>query len=100
MDPTELNRQGNDAGTQYRSVAFYKTAKEKQILDAEIKRLTDAKKYNGKIVTQVLPYANFYAAEAYHQEYILNHPGNSYVQMVSIPDYLSFRKNFKGNFKN
>jgi peptide-methionine (S)-S-oxide reductase len=99
MDPTELNRQGNDAGTQYRSVAFYNNAKEKQVIDAEIKRITDSKKYSGKIVTQVLPYTNFYEAEDYHQEYIVNHPQNSYVQMVSIPDYLAFRKAFKGNFK-
>jgi peptide-methionine (S)-S-oxide reductase len=100
QDPTQLNRQGNDVGTQYRSVAFYQTAKEKQLIDAEIKRLTDTKKYDHKIVTQVLPYSNFYAAEAYHQEYILNHPGNPYVQAVSMPDYMAFRKKFKGNFKN
>ena len=100
MDPTELNRQGNDEGTQYRSVAFYRNEKEKQIIEAEIKRLTDAKKYSHKIVTEVLPYKNFYAAEGYHQEYIYHHPDNPYVQNVSIPDYLEFRKTFKGNFKN
>ena len=100
MDPTELNRQGNDEGTQYRSIAFYRNEKEKQIIEAEIKRLTDAKKYNHKIVTQVQPYKFFYTAEEYHQEYIFHHPENGYVQMVSIPDYLKFRKEFKGNFKN
>jgi peptide-methionine (S)-S-oxide reductase len=99
MDPTELNRQGNDAGTQYRSVAFYSNANEKHVIDAEIKRITDSKKYSGKIVTQVLPYKNFYEAEDYHQEYISHNPGNGYVQMVSIPDYLAFRKTFRGNFK-
>ena len=99
MDPTELNRQGNDAGTQYRSVAFYNNIKEKQVIDAEIKRINDSKKYSSKIVTQVLPYQNFYEAEDYHQEYIFHHPGNGYVQMVSIPDYLAFRKAFKGDFK-
>jgi peptide-methionine (S)-S-oxide reductase len=99
MDPTELNRQGNDAGTQYRSVAFYNNQKEKQIVEAEIKRITDSKKYSSKIVTQVLPYRNFYEAEGYHQEYIAHNPGNGYVQAVSIPDYLAFRKTFKGNFK-
>ena len=99
MDPTELNRQGNDAGTQYRSVAFYNNQKEKQIVEAEIKRITDSKKYNSKIVTQVLPYQNFYEAEVYHQEYIAHNPGNGYVQVVSIPDYLAFRKTFMGNFK-
>jgi len=100
QDPTELNRQGNDVGTQYRSVAFYKSEKERQIINAAIKGLTDSKKYTHKIVTQVLPYTNFYQAEAYHQEYISQHPENGYVQNVSIPDYLKFRKEFKGNFKN
>jgi peptide-methionine (S)-S-oxide reductase len=99
MDPTELNRQGNDIGTQYRSVVFYKNDKEKQVIEAEIKRLTDTKKYNHKIVTQVLPFKIFYAAEDYHQEYISRHPENGYVQAVSIPDYLECRKQFKGNFK-
>ena len=100
QDPTQLNRQGNDVGTQYRSVVFYRTTKEKEIIDAEIKRLTDLKKYSSKIVTQVLPYKNFYSAEAYHQEYISNHPENPYVQAVSIPDFLRFKKEFKGNFKS
>ena len=99
MDPTELNRQGNDEGTQYRSVVFYRNDREKQVIEAEIKKITDAKKYSHKIVTQVEPYKNFYAAEDYHQEYIYHHPDNPYVQNVSIPDYLAFRKEFKGNFK-
>ena len=99
-DPTEVNRQGNDVGTQYRSIAFYRNEKEKQIIEAEIKRLTDEKKYSGKIVTEVKPYTKFYPAEDYHQEYILHHPDNPYVQNVSIPDYERFRNSFKGNFKS
>ncbi|MEI9957406.1 MAG: peptide-methionine (S)-S-oxide reductase MsrA [Ferruginibacter sp.] len=99
VDPTELNRQGNDEGTQYRSVIFYRNDKEKQIVDAAIKKITDSKKYRSKIVTQVVPFKIFYAAEDYHQEYIFHNPDNSYVQMVSIPDYVAFRKEFKGNFK-
>lgn len=99
-DPTEVNRQGNDVGTQYRSIAFYRNEKEKQIIEAEIKRLTDEKKYSGKIVTEIKPYTKFYPAEDYHQEYILHHPDNPYVQNVSIPDYERFRKEFKGNFKS
>ena len=98
-DPTELNRQGNDAGTQYRSIAFYRNDNEKKIIEAEIKRLTDEKKYSDKIVTEVKPFSKFYSAEDYHQEYISHHPDNSYVQHVSIPDYERFRKEFKGNFK-
>lgn len=99
MDPTELNRQGNDVGTQYRSIAFYRNANEKKIIDAEIKRLTDSKRYNGKIVTEIKPFTAFYPAENYHQEYIYYHPGNPYVANVSIPDYMKFRNTFKGNFK-
>jgi peptide-methionine (S)-S-oxide reductase len=94
MDPTELNRQGPDEGTQYRSAVFYRNDDEKKIIDEEIAR--DSKKYHAKIVTQVLPYTNFYPAEAYHQEYIKNHPDNPYVEHVSIPDWLEFKKTFKG----
>ncbi|MER3498044.1 MAG: peptide-methionine (S)-S-oxide reductase [Chitinophagaceae bacterium] len=99
-DPTQLNRQGNDVGTQYRSIAFYRNEKEKQIIENEIKKLASEKKYTGKIVTEVKPFKSFYAAEEYHQEYILHHPDNSYVKHVSIPDYQKFRKEFTGPFKN
>jgi peptide-methionine (S)-S-oxide reductase len=99
QDPTELNRQGNDVGTEYRSIAFYRTEKEKQMIEAEIKRLTDAKKYHDPIVTEVIPFTKFYPAEKYHQEYISLHPDNSYVSNVSIPDFLQFKQTFKGNFK-
>jgi len=99
-DPTQLNRQGNDVGTQYRSIAFYRNEKEKQIIDAEIKKIADEKKYSGKIVTEVKVYSKFYPAEDYHQEYILHHPENPYVQHVSIPDFERFKKEFKGNFKS
>src|SRR5579872_165845 len=92
MDPTQLDRQGPDEGTQYRSIAFYRNDQEKKIIEAEIARLTASKKYSGKIVTQVVPFSSFYPAEAYHQEYIKNHPENPYVQHVSIPDWLEFKK--------
>jgi peptide-methionine (S)-S-oxide reductase len=94
-DPTQLNRQGNDEGTQYRSIAFYRNDGEKKIIEAEIKRLTDSKKYSGKIVTEVQSFTKFYPAEEYHQEYILNHPDNPYVRHVSIPDFEEFKQNFK-----
>lgn len=99
QDPTTPNRSGNDIGTQYRSVAFYRTPQEKQIIENEIKALTAAKKYNGKIVTEVAPFKVFYPAEKYHQEYISLHPENPYVQHVSIPEFNEFKKEFKGNFK-
>jgi len=99
-DPTTLNRQGNDEGSQYRSIAFYNNEKEKQIIENEIKQLNASKKYSNKIVTEVKPFTKFYPAESYHQEYIHNHPENPYVQNVSIPDFLRFKKEFKGNFKS
>jgi peptide-methionine (S)-S-oxide reductase len=99
-DPTEVDRQGPDAGTQYRSIIFYHNDQEKKIIEDEITRLTASKKYSAKIVTQVVPFTTFYPAEAYHQEYIKNHPENPYVQSVSIPDYLEFRKVFKGPYKS
>ena len=98
MDPTELDRQGPDEGTQYRSIAFYRNAQEKKIIEDEIGRLTAEKKYPRKIVTEVQPFKAFYPAEAYHQEYIKNHPGNPYVQHVSIPDWLQFKTANKGQF--
>ena len=99
QDPTTLNRQGNDAGTEYRSIAFYRNEKEKQVIDAEIKRLTDLKVYHNKIVTEIIPFKKFYKAEDYHQEYIHNNPGNGYVQNVSIPEFLKFKKNFNADYK-
>ncbi len=99
QDPTTLNRQGNDVGTEYRSVAFYTNDAEKKIIEAEIKKLTLSKKYRNKIVTQVVPFSVFYPAENYHQEYISLHPNNPYVQNVSIPDFQKFKEEFKGSFK-
>ena len=100
MDPTELNRQGPDEGTQYRSIAFYRNDAEKKIIEDEMARIAASKKYSGRIVTQVVPFSAFYPAEAYHQEYIKNHPENPYVEHVSIPDYLEFRHSFPGPYKN
>jgi peptide-methionine (S)-S-oxide reductase len=99
-DPTTLNRQGNDVGKQYRSIAFYSNKKEKEIIESEIKQLIAAKKYVNKIVTEVKPLTKFYPAEPYHQEYIYHHPENPYVKNVSIPDFQKFKKEFKGNFKS
>ena len=99
VDPTQLNRQGNDVGTEYRSIAFYRNDEEKAIIEAAIKKLTDSKKYRNKIVTEVVAFTKFYPAEDYHQEFILNNPGNSYVRVVSIPEFQKFKEEFKGNFK-
>ncbi|MEP7279330.1 MAG: peptide-methionine (S)-S-oxide reductase MsrA [Bacteroidota bacterium] len=99
QDPTTLNRQGNDEGTEYRSIAFYRNDTEKQVIEKAIRTLTGEKKYRDKIVTEVLSFTKFYPAENYHQEYIYHNPDNPYVQHVSIPDFLAFKQAFKGNFK-
>jgi peptide-methionine (S)-S-oxide reductase len=98
-DPTTINKQGNDIGNQYRSIAFYNNETEKTIIENEIIRLTNLKIYKNKIVTEVIPLTQFYPAEDYHQEFVLHNPENSYVQNVSIPDFIEFKKKFKGNFK-
>jgi peptide-methionine (S)-S-oxide reductase len=95
QDPTQLNRQGHDVGTEYRSVAFYRTDAEKQIIEAHIAHLTAAKTYREPIVTEVAPFTAFYPAEDYHQEYVYNHPYNGYVANVSIPEFEHFRHTFK-----
>jgi peptide-methionine (S)-S-oxide reductase len=99
QDPTTLNRQGNDTGTEYRSVAFYRNDAEKQVIESEIKRLTSAKKFKNPIVTEVTAFQKFYPAERYHQEYIHYNPNNSYVANVSIPEFLEFKHSFKANYK-
>jgi peptide-methionine (S)-S-oxide reductase len=100
-DPTQVNRQGNDVGSQYRSIAFYRNDEEKKIIESEIVRLKASKKYNRPLATEVKQLEHFYPAEEYHQEYISHNPGNSYVRFVSIPDYERFLREFKeGKFKS
>jgi len=95
QDPTTLNRQGNDAGTEYRSIAFYTNDREKKVIDSTIQHLITAKVYSDKIVTQVVPLTKFYKAEDYHQEYISHNGDNPYVANVSIPDFQRFKAAFK-----
>ena len=94
-DPTTLNRQGPDAGPQYRSVAFYRTPQEKQLIEATIKRVEAARHYSSPIVTQVLAFQQFWPAEGYHQGYYRLHPNDPYIQSVSTPKIEKFRKAFK-----
>ncbi|WP_340077491.1 peptide-methionine (S)-S-oxide reductase MsrA [Leptobacterium sp. I13] len=93
-DPTTLNRQGPDRGSQYRSIAFYKNKEEKKIIETYIKKLEAEKVYDNEIVTQVVPFKVFYKAEDYHQEYEKLHPNNPYVQRVSIPRLKAFQKKY------
>ena len=96
-DPTTLNRQGNDIGSEYRSIVFYRNAAEKKVIEEERSRVQKTLKRT--IVTEVSVFSAFYPAEPYHQEYILNHPGNRYVLNISIPEYEAFRTHYKGTFK-
>ena len=98
-DPTTLNRQGADVGTQYRSVIFYKNEQQKKEAQDIINQLNKAKVYNSKIVTAVEPYKAFYKAEDYHQDYYANNKNKSYCQMVIQPKIEKFEKVFKDKLK-
>jgi peptide-methionine (S)-S-oxide reductase len=84
-DPTQLNRQGPDRGTQYRSAIFYSTPEQKHIAEAYIKQLEAAKVYHAPIVTEVTPLKAFYVAEEHHQNFCSRHPQNPYVMGVADP---------------
>jgi peptide-methionine (S)-S-oxide reductase len=92
-NPTTVNGQHPDYGSQYRSIAFYKTDAEKKIIDAAIGRL-NKETYNGKIATEVKPFTKFYKAEAYHQDFEKRNPNQAYVKSVSIPRLNSFKRKF------
>ena len=98
-DPTTLNRQGNDIGTQYRSAIFYHDEKQKEIAEDVIKRLEEAKAFRSEIVTQVVPTERFYAAEEYHQDYFANNPGNRYCAAVIPPKLEKLKKVFGDDLK-
>ena len=93
-DPSTLNRQGPDVGTQYRSVAFYSSNEEKNIINNEIDRLLKNKVYK-KITTEVIPFNKFYVAENYHQDYKKKNPNDLYIIKVSAPRINKFKINFK-----
>lgn len=94
-DPTTLNQQGPDRGTQYRSVAFYQNDREKQIIEAYMQELVEKGTFApGSITTEVSPLTKFWPAEDYHQDYERHNPGNPYVQRVSIPRLNRFKARF------
>ena len=93
-DPTTLNRQGPDRGTHYRSIAFYETEEEKEIIEEIIQKLTTAKRYPDPIVTEVKKFDVFYQAEDYHQDYKKNNPNNPYIRAVSKPRVSTFLQNY------
>lgn len=98
-DPTTLNRQGSDVGTQYRSAIFYQSAEQKSCADAVIDELTKQKLYGAPIVTQVVPASTFYVAEGYHQRYFENNPQQPYCQFVVSPKVTKFRQQWADRLK-
>ena len=98
-DPTSLNRQGNDAGTQYRSGVYYSTLVQKEVIDDFIRESSQDKTFGSPIVTEVLPLANYWPAEAYHQDYFENNPNQGYCSFVVGPKVEKFRKTFASRVK-
>jgi peptide-methionine (S)-S-oxide reductase len=98
-DPTTLNRQGNDAGTQYRSAIFYANDEEKKVAEAYIAQLTDIHAFPKPIVTSLEPLKAFYPAEAYHQNYVCNNPHNPYIVNIALPKVDKVREKFPDKVK-
>jgi peptide-methionine (S)-S-oxide reductase len=98
-DPTTLNRQGNDSGTQYRSVIFYYSPEQKTIAEEVIRDLTAQRVFSDPIVTAVEPATQFYPAEDYHQQYFENNPNQPYCAFVVAPKVQKFRKKFAARAK-
>lgn len=94
-DPTTLNRQGADVGTQYRSVIFYHNEKQKAVAEALKKRLEEEKIWADPVVTEISPFKNFYPAEKYHQDYYQKNPSAGYCQFVITPKLEKFEKIFR-----
>lgn len=98
-DPTTLNRQGNDVGTQYRSVIFYHNDEQKQLAETAKTELDKSGAYNNPIVTEISPAVTFYEAESYHQNYFINNPNQGYCAFVVAPKVDKFKKVFKNKLK-
>lgn len=98
-DPTTLNRQGADIGTQYRSAIYYHTPQQKAAAEKVIRELTSEKVWNKPIVTELAPMQAFFPAEDYHQEYYARHPGAGYCQVVIAPKLAKFRKKYGEKLK-
>lgn len=99
-DPTELNRQGPDTGSQYRSVIFYTSEGQKKTALAYIDQLNKTKVFSGPIVTQVIPFQAFYPAEEYHQNFLERHPDNPYIVYNDLPKLRALQQEFPDLYKN
>ena len=93
-DPTQLNRQGPDVGTQYRSAVFYRNPAQRQATDRYVAKLREAKVWPGKIVTEVSALQGFHAAEEYHQNYLVRHPTQPYIVINDMPKLEELRKRY------
>jgi peptide-methionine (S)-S-oxide reductase len=98
-DPTQLNRQGPDSGTQYRSAIFYANEQQKEIATAYIAQLEKTGKFGKRIVTRVDPLRGFYAAEGYHQDYLLKHPTQPYIVFNDLPKVRNFERTLPGLYR-
>jgi peptide-methionine (S)-S-oxide reductase len=99
-DPTTLNRQGADVGTQYRSAIFYSSAEQQIEAEAVINEITVEKLFANPIVTQLVPLEAFYPAEDYHQHYFARNPGQGYCQFVVAPKVAKFKQKYAGFMKD
>lgn len=93
-DPTQLNRQGNDIGTQYRSIVFYRNEEQKRIIEKSLKSSEDQQQWPGEYVTQVVKFEKFWPAEDYHQDYYKANPNQPYCSAVTGPKIHKFIKHF------
>jgi peptide-methionine (S)-S-oxide reductase len=98
-DPTTLNRQGNDVGTQYRSAVFYHSEEQRRIATETIAKFNREKIWDRPIVTEVTAAQTFYTAEDYHQQYYVNNPGQGYCQIIIAPKVAKFRQKFLSKLK-
>ncbi|WP_394790283.1 peptide-methionine (S)-S-oxide reductase MsrA [Rhodoferax sp.] len=99
-DPTTLNQQGHDVGTQYRSGIYTSAPEQEKVIDAVLAEIAESRTYRKPVVTEVLPLANYWPAEAYHQDYFENHPNQGYCLMVAAPKVEKFRKTFANLVKH
>ena len=98
-DPTTINRQGNDTGTQYRSAVFFHNEAQKMIAEQVIKEINAAHIWNSPIVTELKPYGKFFSAEDYHRDYFERNPQQSYCQVIIAPKVAKFRKKWESKLK-
>jgi peptide-methionine (S)-S-oxide reductase len=98
-DPTEVNRQGNDRGRQYRSAVFYASDAQREVAEAYIRQLDDSKVFAAPIATEVVPLDAFYDAEGYHQNYAAQHPEQAYIAYVAQPKIEKLKKDFGARLK-